>query len=233
MRGARRQIGTAQAHPCVGQGEQGHQAEGHPGVQRQLHAHHRRQQFALGQAQLAQRLGGLVGGYRGAAVVFELSGDAANGITRLLAGRQADHRGHQAEDHPGKRRVRAGHQQPAPHHCTRQHISAGQPDADTLQAKYPQGADTSQGKTAVVEPVRIEQRDQDYRDHVVDHRQGQQEDAHTRGNALAQQRQQANGEGNIGRCGNRPAIQAGALVIEAGVDQRRHHHPATSGRDRQ
>ncbi|MNJ66204.1 hypothetical protein D3C77_622620 [compost metagenome] len=99
-----------------------------------------------------------------------------------------------------------------------------------MQGQHHQHAEPGDQQAAVIQPAGIDHGDDQHGDHVVDDRQGQQEDANAAGDAAAQQGENPDGEGDVGGGGNRPAVAERCLLIEGQVDQRRHQH-AAEGRD--
>ncbi|MCY1364465.1 hypothetical protein D9M69_512670 [compost metagenome] len=72
----------------------------------------------------------------------------------------------------------AGFQQTEPEQCAGQKVGIGRANADPLQTKNQQDACTGDQEAASVQSAGIEQGNNQYRDDVVDDRQGQQEHPH-------------------------------------------------------
>ena len=77
--------------------------------------------------------------------------------------------------------------------------------------------------------------DGDYQDRaqVVDDGQRREEDFERDGHTVAHERQDADGEGDIGGRGYSPAVRRRRAVVEGQIDQRRREHTARRGHDRQ
>ena len=151
----------------------------------------------------------------------------------MLVARRGQHRRHQAEHDARQRGMRARLQQADPQHRAGQHVGVGGPHSHPLQGQHHQDADRGHQQAGVIQPARIEHRDDQHGDDVVDDRQRQQEDAHAAGNGPAQQRQHADRERDVGGGGHGPALALRRLAVEREIDQRRHRHAAQRGRQRQ
>ena len=79
---------------------------------------------------------------------------------------------------------------------------------------------------------RIEQRNHEHGPEVIDNGQGRQKNFEGDGHALAQQGENAEHKGNIGRHGNAPPRDVRLVRIEGHKNQHRHEHPADGGRQR-
>ncbi|MGC4105070.1 MAG: hypothetical protein QM753_01790 [Thermomicrobiales bacterium] len=81
-----------------------------------------------------------------------------------------------------------------------------------------------------VQVIRVEDRDYQQRADIIDHRQGQQEDAQVAGELWPCHRQGAEQEGGVRRDDDAPGVRRAAAPVEGEEDQRRHHQ-TREGRD--
>ncbi|MDT4829790.1 hypothetical protein FQZ97_632220 [compost metagenome] len=133
----------------------------------------------------------------------------------------------QRQRHPGQRGMHAGLENEIPEHGADQQIRRQAQHSRAVEAEQAgqQGARHAQGER--IERRRIEQRNDDDGAQVVQDRQRGQEDLQRRRHAAAQQRQDTQREGDVGRGGNGPAAQrGGAAGVDQHVNERRHRHAA-------
>ena len=172
-------------------------------------------------------------GREGPDPVLEVLGQPGAGV-RPAGGLGADHRDREAQQHPGDGGVHAGlvHEHPG----DRGQREQQPPGADPLLHQQREECQRHQGaeQRQQVEVGGVEDRDDRDRDEVVDDGQRQQEGAHAAGQVGADDGQHRQREGDVGRGGDRPALE-GAVGAEGDqhVDQRRHGHAAGGGQDRQ
>ncbi|MCZ7685692.1 MAG: hypothetical protein M5U28_45695 [Sandaracinaceae bacterium] len=81
--------------------------------------------------------------------------------------------------------------------------------------------------------IGVEDRDHQHGADVVDDREGRQEHLEARRDAIAQHREHAEREGDVGGHGDAPARALGTARVDREVDQRGHEHAADGGDGRQ
>jgi hypothetical protein len=139
----------------------------------------------------------------------------------------------QAEDHAGEGRMDTGGVHAGPHHDAGQHVHARGADPDRLEHHDGGDAGADRDQPLGRDPRRVEDGDDQDRPDVVDHRERQQQHAQRWRHPPAQQRQDADREGDVGRHRHAPAAAAGAAGVERGIDDGRRQHAAHRGEQRQ
>ena len=130
----------------------------------------------------------------------------------------------------GERCVHARFHDAHPDEDADQYVGPDRGDAPVVEQDQRGEPDAGQGERGKRQLRGIEERDDDDGAEVVDDGERQQEDLQRRRNARAEQRQHADGEGNVGGGGNGPAAQGdGVTPVDGDVDQRRHDHAAERG----
>ena len=106
------------------------------------------------------------------------------------------------------------------------------PHPEPAQRRHPPGQHQRRRQRHDIEVGGVGDRDDQHRANVVDHRDGHQQQLDRRRHARAEQRQQPQREGDVGRRRDRPAAaQPGLESDDQQIDQRRHRHPAGRGDD--
>ncbi len=139
----------------------------------------------------------------------------------------AKHRDGKGQRDAGKCRVHAGFQHEDPHHDADQHVGCNPPDLQPVEDDQSDRGRAGPRQHRHRQVACVENRDDGDGAEVVDDRQRQQEHLERERHPVAEQRQHAEREGDVGRRRDRPAGRQSRLAPGHGeVDQRRHEHPA-------
>ena len=198
----------AQGDARVGQGEERHDHVARPRVQAVLQALVGRDGRAQRQLGTARELGrGLLAeGPEGLAGALEVA------ARRRVGARD------EADGEPGDRRVDARLEHGDPDRGADHDRRGGAPDRREAQPDEHAEEPDRDGQRRERDVFAVDGGDDEQRAQVVDHRQGEQEDAKARRAARRGQRQQAEREGGVGRHRGAPAVCARAAGVEGQVD---------------
>ena len=224
---------VGQAHAGIGQREDRHHAVRDPRVQGHLHPQDGRQEVTLRDAEVAQAAREAGRAVRGHGRRLEFASDPYDDRGRLLRRGTRQHGRHEAEHDAGQRGMRPRLQQPQPQQHTRHHVGIRGPDTQALHADHHHDRRRREREPGVVEPSRVEERDDEHGHDVVDDRERQEEHAHRRWNATSQQRQHTHREGDVGGRGHRPSRALHGRQVQRKVDERGHRDAAQRCRHRQ
>ncbi len=149
----------------------------------------------------------------------------------MIAAAQRDQEG---ENDAGERGVYAGLEQCRPHDRADQEIGRLLDHAAPVQQRERREARARDAEREQREVLGVEERDDHDRADVVEDRDGHQERAQRERDAIPQQHQNGEREGDVGGGGNRPALQRHrVLPVDPDVDRRRHEHAADRAERRQ
>ena len=224
----------------IGQGEQGHDQEGH----RKVHGMFQALQRGLHRVDavlqgLQQGPGAAVAddallrggpGLASIRVVAQLVHQVLQVRHEQLVAELGPHRDSQGREHPGQGGVYPGLQHGEPHDDADQEIGQGFAHADAIQGNQQHEGQAGHGQPVRGDLLGVEDGDDQDGAEVVDDGQAHQEGQHRLGNARTEQHQHAYGEGDVGGHGNAPAGGAWSADIEE-IEQCGRDHHATHGSD--
>ena len=136
--------------------------------------------------------------------------------------------------HAGDRRMnpRLQHEQPQRGPC--QQIGPQRHHLPPVEDVEHQQRKPRAGQRQDADRIGIGDGDDRHRAHVVNDRDGGQQQLERRRHARSEQRQHADREGDVGRGGDRPAgLQSRRIARDEQEDERRHRHPRDRGDERQ
>ena len=227
-------IAAKEAHIGVGQREQGQHSKVHPRVQHMLQARGRGYHLTSNTGEPGDgehvillkrhRLGLHIGGARLANPVAR----PGHELLQIDARPRGDREG---EQHASDGGMNTGHEHSEPQQATHQHVRRQGVHVRPVHQYEHHENGRSNGKPHERGALAVEDGNDENGDDVVGHGQGGEEHAHAVGHAVAEQRHDAQGEGDIGRRRHAPAV-GGLRVggVEDGVDDDRGQN-AAAGRD--
>ncbi len=140
----------------------------------------------------------------------------------------------QRRHHARERGVHAGLEHAHPERSADEDVGRNARNAGTVQDQQRADRDRSTHERQGREVAGVEQRDDHDRTEIVEHGQRQQENLEAHRHAVAEQRQQAERESDVGCRRNGPAADADRIVpVQRGVDRRGHDHATECGDSRQ
>ena len=172
-------------------------------------------------------------GGEGPEAVLEVLGETR---TRIRSARPlaAQDRHHEAEQDAGDRRMHARGVHERPHGEGQRQQQPPRPDPTLHQDRKDPERDHGHQERDDLQLGGEEDGDDRDRQEVVDDREREQERAQRRRQTATDHREHGEGEGDVGRDGDRPALRRAAVRqgVDHRVDDRGHDHPADGGRDR-
>ena len=141
-----------------------------------------------------------------------------------------DHEGHQDG---GNRRVDAGLEEGDPDDDSDHEVEKGIAYFETIHQESPAEDGETYPQGDEVDVRGVEHCDHEHRTDIVHNRQRGQKHLHAERHAIAEQRQYAEREGNVGSHGNTPTASCVRSVVERRVERRGDHHAAKRGNRRQ
>ena len=137
-------------------------------------------------------------------------------------------------DDPGQRGMHTGLQHQNPQHAAQQNNRRDAVRPQAVVQKQARKRDQGKGKIGDIQLGGIEHSDDDNRAKIIQNGQCQQKNLQRGGRAFSQQRQHADGKGNVGGGGYGPAGQGGGAVpVQCRKDQCWHRHAAQCRKSRQ
>ena len=180
----------------------------------------------MGKVMLAQHVGVLV------KAVIELWQGLAQPLGQVAQLDSALGRHGKGQNHAGKRCVHAGLEHAEPQHQAQQHIGR-QAVVLRLVERHQRGRHHGgAGQPEHVGTLAVEHGDGHDGDKVVRDGEGREEHAHAVGHAVAEQREHAQGKGDVGCHGDGPAAD-GAALVQKRIDAGGRHHAAHGRKHRQ
>ena len=119
-------------------------------------------------------------------------------------------------------------QHPRPQHDSRNRKDKTGANTNRLEGEDPEDARPDPDQCADVDAGRVEDRYDDYGADVVDDGDGQQEDAQCSRDSASQQREDPDGEGDIGRHRHAPSCSSGTRSVERKKQEGRDQHATQS-----
>jgi len=142
----------------------------------------------------------------------------------------ATERDRQCSDDPGDGRVDAAGQHREPQDRRKHQVRPQPPHAGDVEERHHPGDDQRCAKRVNAKVGGVEQGDDQHRADVVDDGDGHQQQLDRRRRARPEQRENADGKGNVGRCGDRPAVDQRRIELDdADEDQRGQRHAGGGG----
>jgi hypothetical protein len=112
----------------------------------------------------------------------------------------------------------AGHQETRPHDGAGHDIGERRAQADPLKAKNHENAKRCDHEADGLKAAGIEEGDDQHSNHIVNDRQGEQEDPHTNRDRPPQQRKYAHGKGDVRGGRHGPATAAYGIGVQGQID---------------
>ena len=227
---------TAKFDPCVGEREDWHDHEGHDAMQCVLHA----LQWCLRRVGsildvLHRRLMPLIGQHRGARLVSGAEVDEArlNLFEKLFFADACACRHGQGEQHASNSGVNTAGEYEEPEGDAEQRVREGMARAHEVQCNEGDEYRGGAAHCAPVERACVKKCDHQHCAQIVRNRECGKEDTQSARHAVAEQRQNAERERDIGGHRGAPTGRARPSGIEHGIQRRRDQHPAQCSSDGQ